>query len=127
MTMVDAPDTPAATTAPPSPEDVRQADSRVLRRARNAGLLTFGVVGVAGVLANALFGGDAAAAVVWVCAAAVVAALAWAGWLVLVLILDLVAGQLPTTRRLVWTGTAFVLAFVSPILPTAALRAAAGG
>ena len=54
----------------------------------------------------------------------VVGALVTAGWLLLVMGLDMVAGHVPSRRRAVWTALAFVVAFLSPVLPAAALRVA---
>lgn len=104
-----------------------EQDRRVLRRALRAGVGTGVVLAALLGLANLLFGGGGAAALVWVMASVVVGALVTAGWLVLVLLLDLIAGELPTRRRVVWTLIAFAVAFVSPVLPAAALLAAAEG
>ena len=102
------------------------ADRRVLRRAAVAGAIAFAVTAITVLGLNAAFGGDGRGALVWFMAAIVVGLLVWSGWLVLVLLLDVIAGTVPGRRRLVWTAVAFVLAFVSPILPAAALQAAAG-
>jgi hypothetical protein len=110
-----------------APEDSRaDADRRVLRRAALAGTVAFVATAVVVLGLNAAFGGDGQGALVWFMAAIVVGLLVWSGWLVLVLLLDVIAGTVPGRRRLVWTAVAFVLAFVSPILPAAALQAAAG-
>lgn len=117
------PDPPTVPDGVPAPEplDERATDRRVLRRAVRAGAATFLILGVGLSLA---FGGGARAAVVWWCSAFVVGALVTAGWMLLVMGLDMLAGHVPSRRRAVWTALAFVVAFVSPVLPAAALRVA---
>ena len=61
---------------------------------------------------------------IWVTSAIVVGLLVSAGWMVLALLLDLVAGVTPSLRRVLWTAGLFALAFVSPVLPTAMLQVA---
>lgn len=117
---------PGADTTTPA-EDPEEKDRTVLRRALRAGTRTFAVVAGVTVVANLLFGGDGAAALVWVMASFTVGALVVAGWLVLALLLDMIAGHTPSRRRSIWTAVAFGVAFISPILPAAALLAASGG
>lgn len=103
----------------------RDADARTVRRAVRAGLRALVVVAALGVGGTALTGGTGAAALIWATSAVVVGALVTAGWLVLAMGLDLIAGVIPGRRRVLWTLGAFALAFVSPVLPAAAIRAAA--
>jgi hypothetical protein len=106
---------------------VSDVDRRVVRRALRAGAAAGAALAVAALAANAAFGGDGAAALVWALSALVVGLLVAAGWLVLAALLDLVAGVLPGRRRLAWTAGLFAAAFVAPVLPSAALRAAGAG
>ncbi|CAN5401181.1 hypothetical protein BH23ACT9_BH23ACT9_13470 [soil metagenome] len=107
----------------PATED---ADRRIVRRAQRAGIAVFAVLSVLTVAANAAFGGDGTAAAVWVASCAVVGTLVSCGWLVLALLLDLFAGQMPGRRRIIWTAAMFAAAFVAPILPAVLLQMAAG-
>lgn len=114
-------------TTPQPPVEEQDADRRVLRRAVRAGVLTACLLAFLLTCANVVFGGDLAAALVWITSSIVVGTLVTAGWMVLALGLDLHAGHTPSRRRVVWTLLAFGVAFVSPMLPSAALLAAAEG
>ncbi|HUG86459.1 MAG TPA: hypothetical protein VMM13_17970 [Euzebya sp.] len=105
--------------------DARAADRRTLGRALRAGVITTLVLAAIAVLANLAFGGDGVALAIWITSAIVVGALVSSGWLVLALILDLVAGEVPSRWRVAWTAVVFALAFVSPVLPAAMLQVAA--
>lgn len=106
-------------------QDRLAADRRTIRRALRAGVIVMvGTVLVTLVL-NVAFGGDGVTAGIWVTSSIVVGTLVTAGWLVLAMLLDLVAGEMPGRRRLIWTAGAFVVAFLSPILPAAMLQVAA--
>jgi hypothetical protein len=102
-----------------------ESDARVVRRAVRAAVGTTLVLSAVTVVANAAFGGDAAAAGIWVATAVVVGLLVGTGWLVLSAILDMAAGALPGRRRILWTAGMFAAAFVSPVLPAAMLQVAA--
>lgn len=97
------------------------ADRRVLRRALRAGVAVLLVLGIG---LSAAFARTVEAALVWWSAAVVAGSLTTAIWLLLVMGLDMVAGELPSRRRVTWTVVAFAVAFVSPVLPAAALQAA---
>ena len=97
-------------------------DRRIVRKALRAGALTTVVLSVLTVVANGFFGGDGLTAWVWVLTSVVVGTLVSAGWLVLSVILDLIAGAVPGRVRMIWTGLMFSVAFVSPILPAAMLQ-----
>ena len=102
------------------PEEVQpladDADRRVVRRAVVAGASTW--LGVGGVLlAGVLLGrGRGREGLVVVLLALVLGALVTAGWLLLSIILDLVAGATPGRRRVAWAAGAFAFAFVAPML-----------
>lgn len=97
---------------------------RTISRALRAGALTAAVLAVASTVAVLAGGGTGAGVAVFVMMALVLGILVCAGWLVLSVILDLLAGHMPDRRRLLWTAVAFVIAFVSPVLVLGALRAA---
>ncbi|MEE8603677.1 hypothetical protein [Euzebya tangerina] len=99
-----------------------EADRRTTGRAIRAGLWSAGVLSVLTVIGNLAFGGDGQTAMVWVLSSVVVGTLVTAGWLILSVILDLLAGEVPGRGRLIPAGIAFAVAFVSPILPAAMLQ-----
>ncbi|WP_370324734.1 hypothetical protein [Euzebya sp.] len=107
----------------PGPVD---RDRRVLRRAVRAGALTAVALAVLTGAANIAFGGDGVSAAIWVSTSAVVGTLVTSGWMVLTLVLDLIAGEVPSRRRAVWTAALFAVAFLAPIVPAAMLQVAAG-
>lgn len=126
MTPMTAPDRDAADREPADREPVDRdaVDARTVRRALRGGVRALALVAVLGVGGTALTGGTGAAALVWGTSAVVVGALVTAGWLVLAMGLDLVAGVVPGRRRVLWTLGSFAFAFVSPVLPAAAIQAA---
>lgn len=105
--------------------DPEAADRRILRRAVRAGGVIAAALALVGVTANIAFGGDGLSAGIWVGSAVVVGLLVASGWMILALLLDLIAGEVPGHRRVIWTAVLFALAFVSPVLPAAMLQVAA--
>jgi hypothetical protein len=102
-----------------------EADRRVVRRALRAGAVVGAGLALLAVGGNALLGGDGRAAAVWITSCLVVGLLVAAGWLVLAALLDMASGSLPGGRRIAWTAGVVAAAFISPVIPAAALQAAA--
>lgn len=118
------PSTRDAADRTPQP-DADAADRRTLGRALRAGIGTTLVLCAIAAVGTVSSGGDGVVLAVWVTSAIVVGALVSSGWLVLALILDLIAGEVPSRRRVIWTAAVFAVAFLSPILPAAMLQVAA--
>jgi hypothetical protein len=112
-------------TAGPEGPSREQLDERVVRRAVRAGLLALLVLTVVTQIGSAVQGGDGIAAGIWLTSSIVMALLVTSGWLVLALVLDLIAGEVPGRRRMLWTAAVFGAAFISPVLVVAMLQVAA--
>lgn len=87
-----------------------------MRRALLAGVALWVVGGAVLVAVVVRAGGDGAAGVVAVMVALVAGSLLASAWLLLAATLDLVAGEPPGRRRVLWTVGVLLFAFVSPLL-----------
>lgn len=99
-------------------------DSEVVRRGLRAGgtvAIVLGALLVGRVLVLDVGGHAGAVAAL---AAVTAGALVTAGWLLLAGLLDLLADQLPSRRRVVWTVAAAAVAGVMPLVTLAAQGAA---
>jgi hypothetical protein len=98
--------------------DASARDRRIVRR----GLLAGGAVGVglAALLGIGLAGAGAAAIASGLWLGLAVGGFVAAGWLLLALGLDLMAGDRPSGRRLAWTAGVSLVALILPFLALAA-------
>jgi hypothetical protein len=98
--------------------DPQPRDARIVRRALIAGAIVGGLLAAA--LGLGLSGGGTGAAVAGVWSGLAVGGFAAAGWLLLALGLDVVAGVRPGRARLLWTAGLTLLALLLPLLALAA-------
>jgi hypothetical protein len=101
---------------------VTPRDRTTLRRALAAGGIACAAVGLPFLLGVALGGGSGRAGVAAVLLGLTVGCIVGAGWLLLAVLLDLMAGEPPSGARLAWTLAAVLAAASCP-----ALLLAAGG
>lgn len=103
----------------PDPDQVR--GRATLRRGALAGALVGGLVGLAGLVAVTATGAGGRDGAVVVLFGLVAGLLVAAGWLLVAVLVDLLAGRRPVRRVLVATAVAVAAAFVSPVLALGAL------
>ncbi len=97
-----------------------QRDRVTLRRAFLAGGIVWAAVGLPLLLAVAVGGGSGNAGLAAVLLGLSLGGIVTAGWLLLAVFLDLLAGDPPSGARLLWTVAALVGAALCPVLLLAA-------
>ncbi|HVM00924.1 MAG TPA: hypothetical protein VM324_16665 [Egibacteraceae bacterium] len=101
----------------------RDRDRTTVRRALAAGAAVWLAVGTVLVTIVVRAGGDGAAGLAAVFLALVSGAVVASGWLLLAAALDLLAGEPPGRRRVLWTVGVLLFTFSSPLLVVAAQAA----
>jgi hypothetical protein len=91
-------------------------DATTVRRALVAGAAVWGLVALGLLVAAVVQGGGGRAWLTGVMIGLVLGSAASAGWLLLAAALDVLAGERPGRRRLVWTFGLAAFTFLSPAL-----------
>jgi hypothetical protein len=104
----------------PAPAPDAGRDRRVVRRGLLAGGVVWAVLGVALAVSQTAAGGGGRGVLAGILLGLVLGLIVASGWLLLALLVDIIAGQVPTRRRVATSVAVLGAAMLSPLLLLAA-------